>query len=128
VLQLLAGRLCRHAAPLQSTRLTCAARSALGRRYEAVLPNAEHGLDKPNKYSAVITQRRSQGAGQAQLYATDVGKIPGGMNKAQVRRSRGRVEDAWRTDCTLWSEPLRRADPTRVVCSCCLGWHRLCVV
>ena len=38
----------------------------------------------PNKYSAVITQRRSQGAGQAQLYATDVGKIPGGMSKPQV--------------------------------------------
>jgi len=52
--------------------------------YEAVLPNAEHGLDRPNKYSAVITQRRSQGAGQAQLYATDVGKVPGGMNKVQV--------------------------------------------
>jgi dihydroxy-acid dehydratase len=37
-----------------------------------------------NRYSAVITQRKTQGAGQAQLYATDVGKIPDGMNKPQV--------------------------------------------
>ena len=37
-----------------------------------------------NKYSAVITQRKSQGAGQAQLWATDVGKREGGMSKAQV--------------------------------------------
>jgi dihydroxy-acid dehydratase len=37
-----------------------------------------------NKYSAVITQRKTQGAGQAQLYATDVGKIKDGMSKAQV--------------------------------------------
>ena len=34
----------------------------------------------------VITQRKTQGAGQAQLYATDVGKIPDGMNKPQVPR------------------------------------------
>lgn len=52
--------------------------------YEAVLANEEYGLDKLNKYSAVITQRKSQGAGQAQLYATDVGKIAGGMAKPQV--------------------------------------------
>ena len=37
-----------------------------------------------NRYSSVITQRKSQGAGQAQLYATDVGKIAGGMKKPQV--------------------------------------------
>ena len=48
--------------------------------YEAVAPEGE-GL---NKYSAVITQRITQGAGQAQLYATDVGKIKDGMNKPQV--------------------------------------------
>jgi len=48
-----------------------------------VLPNAE-SAGKPNHYSAVITQRRTQGAGQAQLYATDVGKIRDGMNKPQV--------------------------------------------
>ena len=51
--------------------------------YEAVLPDADHE-GKPNKYSAVITQRRTQGAGQAQLFATDVGKVPNGMNKPQV--------------------------------------------
>ena len=51
--------------------------------YEAVLsePTFE---GKPNKYSAVITQRKTQGAGQAQLYATDVGKVADGMNKPQV--------------------------------------------
>ena len=32
----------------------------------------------------MITQRRSQGAGQAQLYATDVGKTKDGMTKPQV--------------------------------------------
>ena len=32
----------------------------------------------------MITQRRTQGAGQAQLYATDVGKLENGMNKPQV--------------------------------------------
>ena len=42
---------------------------------------AENGQ---NKFSAVITQRKSQGAGQAQLFATDVGKIEGGMNKPQI--------------------------------------------
>jgi len=52
--------------------------------YEAVLPNTAAGQDKANKYSSVITQRKSQGAGQAQLYATDVGKIEGGMKKTQV--------------------------------------------
>ena len=51
--------------------------------YEAVMPDADN-KDKPNKYSAVITQRKTQGAGQAQLYATDVGKVPDGMNKPQV--------------------------------------------
>jgi len=51
--------------------------------YEAVLSNPEHA-GKANKYSAVITQRKSQGAGQAQLYATDVGKVENGMDKAQV--------------------------------------------
>ena len=46
--------------------------------YEAVLPEAS--LEgKPNKYSGVITQRKTQGAGQAQLYATDVGKVEDGM-------------------------------------------------
>ena len=40
------------------------------------------GNGKLNKYSATITERKSQGAGQAQLHATDVGKI--GMKKPQV--------------------------------------------
>ena len=52
--------------------------------YEAVLPNQDTHASAQNKYSAVITQRRTQGAGQAQLYATDVGKVPDGMNKPQV--------------------------------------------
>ena len=51
--------------------------------YEAVLSEASYA-GKANKYSAVITQRKTQGAGQAQLYATDVGKVEDGMNKAQV--------------------------------------------
>ena len=51
--------------------------------YEAVMPSSEH-LNEANRYSSVITQRKSQGAGQAQLYATDVGKIAGGMKKTQV--------------------------------------------
>ena len=51
--------------------------------YEAVMPSSEH-LKEANRYSSVITQRKSQGAGQAQLYATDVGKIAGGMKKPQV--------------------------------------------
>ena len=51
--------------------------------YEAVLPDEDH-KNKLNKYSAVITQRKTQGAGQAQLYATDVGKIKDGMSKPQV--------------------------------------------
>ena len=51
--------------------------------YEAVMPSSEH-LTQANRYSSVITQRKSQGAGQAQLYATDVGKIAGGMKKPQV--------------------------------------------
>ena len=51
--------------------------------YEAVLKSDTHA-DAPNRYSAVITQRKTQGAGQAQLYATDVGKISGGMGKPQV--------------------------------------------
>ena len=51
--------------------------------YEAVL-SEESFKGKPNKYSAVITQRKTQGAGQAQLYATDVGKIENGMDKPQV--------------------------------------------
>ena len=51
--------------------------------YEAVLSEPTHA-GKSNKYSAVITQRKTQGAGQAQLYATDVGKIEDGMNKPQV--------------------------------------------
>jgi dihydroxy-acid dehydratase len=60
----------------------CSSVSGVG-TYEAVLPEAS--LEgKPNKYSGVITQRKTQGAGQAQLYATDVGKIDNGMNKPQV--------------------------------------------
>ena len=51
--------------------------------YEAVLRSDTHG-DRRNRYSAVITQRKTQGAGQAQLYATDVGKLADGMNKPQV--------------------------------------------
>ena len=49
--------------------------------FEAVAAEADHA-DQLNKYSAVITQRKTQGARQAQLYATDVGKI--GMDKPQV--------------------------------------------
>lgn len=41
-------------------------------------------LSAPNKYSAVITQRKTQGAGQAQLYATHISTIEDGMSKAQV--------------------------------------------
>ena len=58
--------------------------------YEAVLPSSEHDAGSNfkagdmNRYSSVITQRKSQGAGQAQLYATDVGKIENGMKKPQV--------------------------------------------
>ena len=60
--------------------------AATGRgTFEMVEPEkellAENGQ---NKFSAVITQRKSQGAGQAQLFATDVGKIEGGMNKPQI--------------------------------------------
>jgi len=51
--------------------------------YEAV-PCDPPNAGKANQYSAVITQRRTQGAGQAQLYATDVGKTPQGMSKSQV--------------------------------------------
>eukprot|EP00658_Telonema_sp_P-2_P042669 TRINITY_DN3065_c0_g1_i6.p1 TRINITY_DN3065_c0_g1~~TRINITY_DN3065_c0_g1_i6.p1 ORF type:complete len:609 (+),score=142.89 TRINITY_DN3065_c0_g1_i6:246-2072(+) len=50
---------------------------------EAVLP-AEDAATRLNKYSAVITQRKSQGAGQAQLFATDVGKSETTMNQPQV--------------------------------------------
>ena len=52
--------------------------------HEAVLPNPELPPNARNKYSAVITQRKQQGAGQAQLYATDVGKIENGMSMPQV--------------------------------------------
>ena len=52
--------------------------------YEAVVPGDEASHTGLNKYSSVITQRNQGGAGQAQLYATDVGKIPDGMNKAQI--------------------------------------------
>ena len=52
--------------------------------YEAVVPGDESSRTGLNKYSSVITQRNQGGAGQAQLYATDVGKIPNGMNKAQI--------------------------------------------
>ena len=51
--------------------------------FEAVKPDEAHS-GQANKYSAIITQRKTQGAGQAQLYATDVGKIKDGMAKAQV--------------------------------------------
>jgi len=47
-------------------------------------PNPNLVTSQMNRYSSVITQRKSQGAGQAQLYATDVGKIAGGMKKPQV--------------------------------------------
>jgi len=50
---------------------------------EAVKP-AEDADSRLNKYSAVITQRVSQGAGQAQLWATDVGKSEVTMNQPQV--------------------------------------------
>jgi len=48
-----------------------------------VLPDEAHSK-APNKYSAVITQRKTQGAGQAQLYATHISTIKDGMSKAQV--------------------------------------------
>jgi dihydroxy-acid dehydratase len=73
--------------PLPSLRRrgdrACSSISGVG-TYEAVLPNRELPDDARNRYSAVITQRKSQGAGQAQLYATDVGKVADGMNKPQV--------------------------------------------
>jgi dihydroxy-acid dehydratase len=49
--------------------------------FEAVPPEPGNAL---NKYSSVITQRKTGGAGQAQLFATDLGKISDGMNKPQV--------------------------------------------
>ena len=52
--------------------------------YEAVPPEPSVPADALNKYSAVITQRKTGGAGQAQLYATDVGKMPRGMDKPQI--------------------------------------------
>ena len=48
--------------------------------FEAVPPSADHA-QQLNKFSAVITQRKMQGAGQAQLFATDVGKVKNGMDK-----------------------------------------------
>ena len=48
--------------------------------FEAVPPSADHA-QQLNKFSAVITQRKMQGAGQAQLFATDVGKVENGMDK-----------------------------------------------
>jgi len=51
--------------------------------YEAVPPLPE-AKDRLNKYSSVITQRPAGGAGQAQLYATDLGKIENGINKPQI--------------------------------------------
>lgn len=66
-------------------RSFCTTRSTISWRgtAEAVLP-AEDAATRLNKYSAVITQRKSQGAGQAQLYATDVGKSEETMNQPQV--------------------------------------------
>ena len=52
--------------------------------FEAVPPEPSVSPRALNKYSAVITQRKTGGAGQAQLYATDLGKIEGGMDKPQV--------------------------------------------
>jgi len=52
--------------------------------YEAVLPGEPSHSEGLNKYSSVITQRKSGGAGQAQLFATDVGKVADGMNKPQI--------------------------------------------
>ena len=49
--------------------------------HEAVPP---HKTTRLNKFSSIITQRKTGGAGQAQLYATDVGKIAGGMDKPQI--------------------------------------------
>jgi dihydroxy-acid dehydratase len=70
---------------IQGVRFFANVRAPVGgiATYEAVPPDAAHE-GKPNQYSAVITQRRTQGAGQAQLYATDVGKLQDGMSKAQV--------------------------------------------
>ena len=48
--------------------------------FEAVPPSVDHA-QQLNKFSAVITQRKMQGAGQAQLFATDVGKVKNGMDK-----------------------------------------------
>ena len=67
-----------------TTRLRCSSSISGTGTYEAVLPNYELPDDAKNRYSGVITQRKSQGAGQAQLYATDVGKVADGMNKPQV--------------------------------------------
>ena len=49
--------------------------------YEAVTPSDTDGL---NRYSAVITERQTQGAGQAMLYATHLGKLADGMSRPQV--------------------------------------------
>lgn len=65
-----------------SSRVTIPADTGRG-TFEAVAP-AEDANQRLNKYSAVITQRKSQGAGQAQLYATDAGKSDETMNQPQV--------------------------------------------
>lgn len=52
--------------------------------FEAVPPEPSVPSTSLNKYSAVITQRKTGGAGQAQLYATQLGDIPNGMNKPQI--------------------------------------------
>lgn len=54
--------------------------SAFQGTHENIAPLKKDG--SLNKYSATITEKKSQGAGQAQLHATDVGKI--GMKKPQV--------------------------------------------
>ena len=51
--------------------------------FEAIPPNAETAAQAQlNKYSAVITQRKTQGAGQSQLYGT--GMTPDDMQKPQI--------------------------------------------
>ena len=99
--------------------------AATGRgTFEMVEPEkellAENGQ---NKFSAVITQRKSQGAGQAQLFATDVGKIEGGMNKPQIG-----IASVWYegNPCNMHLNDLAlqvkvRQRPGVCVCACVMG-------
>jgi len=82
---------CRAAAAAASTRRSIGSSSS-GSPQDSIAGigtfEAVAAFDQPgkrlNKYSAVVTQRITQGAGQAQLYATDVGKLENGMERPQV--------------------------------------------